>query len=114
MGKPVVAFRSGAIPEIISHGTTGLLAEERDYKALAGHFLMLLKDAKLRKRFGQAGREAMLCQFDLEQCTKHLENIYWKILDAARQQRGTSDGLLPRWNPVPDSGGEKALSISPQ
>jgi len=100
MGKPVVAFRSGAIPEIISHGTTGFLVEERDCKALAEHILILLKDAELRKRFGRAGREAMLRQFDLEQCTRRLEKVYWRVLDADRPQGGTSDGTVPRWNPV--------------
>lgn len=94
MGKPVVAFRCGAIPEIISHGTTGLLAEERDSKALAEYLLILLEDAELRKRFGRAGREAMLRQFDLEQCTRQLEKVYGSVLDADRRQGGTSHGAL--------------------
>lgn len=109
MGKPVVAFRSGAIPEIISHGTTGFLAEERDSKALAEYLVILLQDAKLRKRFGRAGREAMLRQFDLEECTRHLEKVYWRVLDADRRQGGT----LLRWNPVRKSQGEAACSAIP-
>lgn len=96
MGKPVVAFRCGAIPEIISHGTTGFLAEERDSRALAEYLLILLEDAELRKRFGRAGREAMLRQFNLEQCTRQLEKVYGSVLDADRRQGGTPhDALLP-------------------
>jgi len=113
MGKPVVAFRSGAIPEIISHGTTGFLAEERDCKALAEYLLILLRDEELRKRFGRAGREAMLGQFDLEQCTRQLEKVYWTVLGAGRQRGGTSDGTLLRWNPVSNSQGEAACSSYP-
>jgi glycosyltransferase involved in cell wall biosynthesis len=113
MGKPVVGFRSGAIPEIISHGTTGFLAEERDYKALAEYFLILLRDAELRKRFGRAGREAMLRQFDLEQCTRQLEKVYWRVLDGGRRQGGTSDGTFLRGNPVSNSHGEAACSSFP-
>ena len=96
MGKPVVAFKCGAIPEIISHGATGFLAEERDSKALAEYLLILLEDAELRKRFGRAGREAMLRQFDLEQCTRQLEKVYGSVLDADRRPGGTSHGALLR------------------
>ena len=103
MGKPVVAFRSGGIPEIISHGTTGFLAEERDWKALAGHLLMLLQNAELRQRFGRAGREAMLRQFDLEQCTRKLETVYGMVVGADRRQGGTTDDALLRWDPVLNS-----------
>jgi len=112
MCKPVVAFRSGAIPEIISHGTTGLLAEERDCKALAQYLLILLKDTELRKRFGRAGREAMLRQFDLEQCTRRLEKVYARVLVTHRRQGRTSHGTLRRWNPVSSSDGEAACSNS--
>ena len=114
MGKPVVAFRSGGIPEIISHGTTGFLAEERDYKALAEYLLMLLEDEELRKRFGRAGREAMLRHFDLEQCTRQLERVYARVLDADRRQGWTSDGTLLSWNPVSNAHGEAACSGSPR
>jgi glycosyltransferase involved in cell wall biosynthesis len=99
MGKPVVAFKSGAIPEVISHGTTGFLAEERDCEALAKYLLILMQDAELRKRFGRAGREAMLRQFDVQQCTRRLEQVYGTVLDAHRPQRGTSDGAVRGWNP---------------
>jgi colanic acid/amylovoran biosynthesis glycosyltransferase len=103
MGKPVVAFRSGGIPEIISHGTTGFLAEERDWKALAEYLLMLLQNAELKQRFGRAGREAMLRQFDLEQCTRKLETVYGMVVGADRRQGGTTDDALLRWDPVLNS-----------
>jgi len=114
MGKPVVAFRSGAIPEIISNGTTGFLAEERDYKALAEYLSIILKDAELRRQFGLAGREAMVRQFDLEQCTRHLERVYWEVLGADRRRGGTSDGTILRWNPAANSSGEAACPSYPQ
>ena len=113
MGKPVVAFRSGGIPDIISHGTTGFLAEERDCGALAEYLLVLLQDAELRKRFGRAGREAMLRHFDLEQCTRQLEKVYGTVLDANRRRGGTSDGTLLRWNPASNSHGDAACSSYP-
>jgi colanic acid/amylovoran biosynthesis glycosyltransferase len=80
MGKPVVAFRSGGIPEIVDHGVTGFLAEERDYKTLAEYLLVVLQDEELKKRFGFAGRERMLRMFDLQQCTRKLQKIYASVL----------------------------------
>ena len=98
MGKPVVGFRSGAIPEIVSHGTTGFLAEERDYRTLAKHFLTLLQDDALRMRFGRAGRETILRQFDLAQCTRRLEKIYWSVLEAHRPTGRVSASTLLPWD----------------
>lgn len=80
VAKPVVAFDSGAISEVVCHGRTGFLAPERDWKALAGYLITLLQNADLRKRFGLAGREWVVRQFDLEQRTRVLEGIYASVL----------------------------------
>ncbi len=77
--KPVVAFDSGGVSEVVSHGHTGFLAPERDWRALADYLSILLQDAGLRKRFGVAGRERVIRQFDLEQRTKVLEAIYARV-----------------------------------
>jgi colanic acid/amylovoran biosynthesis glycosyltransferase len=82
VGKPVVAFASGGISEIISHANTGFMAAERDWQALAGYLMTLLQSAELRERFGRAARELMLHQFDLEHCTMQLESVYGTVLDA--------------------------------
>ena len=82
VGKPVVAFASGGLSEIISHGNTGFLAEERDWQALAGYLMTLLQSADLRERFGRAARELMLRRFDLEACTRRLEGVYGMVLGA--------------------------------
>jgi colanic acid/amylovoran biosynthesis glycosyltransferase len=79
MELPVVAFDSGGVSEVVSHGHTGLLAPERDWRTLAEHLSLLLQDAGLRKRFGVAGRERVIRQFDLEQRTKVLETIYARV-----------------------------------
>jgi glycosyltransferase involved in cell wall biosynthesis len=79
VGKPVVAFKSGGIPEIISHENTGFLAEERDWQSLARYLVLLLGNAELRERFGRAGREAIIRQFNLEHCTRVLETVYGMV-----------------------------------
>lgn len=94
VGKPVVAFSSGGIPEIISHGVTGLLAPERDWQALAQNLATLLQNPALRERFGRAARESILRQFDLERCTKQLERIYGMIANADQPLEVTPDDAL--------------------
>lgn len=76
VGKPVVAFHCGGIPEIIRHEKTGFLAAERDWQSLAQYLATLLKNPELRERFGRAGREVIVREFDLEHCTRRLEEIY--------------------------------------
>jgi glycosyltransferase involved in cell wall biosynthesis len=80
VAKPVVAFDSGGISEVVSHGSTGFLAAEGDWRALAEYLLVLLKNPELRVRFGLSGRELILRQFDLEHCTKMLEGIYTRVI----------------------------------
>jgi colanic acid/amylovoran biosynthesis glycosyltransferase len=79
MGKPVVTFRSGGIPEIVVDGETGFLVPERDWQALADSIGLLLRDERLRKRLGMAGRERMMREFDLAKRTEILESIYSRI-----------------------------------
>jgi glycosyltransferase involved in cell wall biosynthesis len=78
-GKPVAAFKSGGIPEIISHGNTGFLAEERDWQSLAKYLSLLLQNAELREQFGRAAREMIVRQFNLKDCTGRLERIYGMV-----------------------------------
>lgn len=56
MGKPVVAFSHGALPEIVEEGVGGLLAPPGDEEALAQAVLALLSDEGRRAAMGQAGR----------------------------------------------------------
>jgi glycosyltransferase involved in cell wall biosynthesis len=51
-GVPVVGSRSGAIPEIVDDGITGLLATPRDENSFADAIERLALDTKLRKEMG--------------------------------------------------------------
>lgn len=61
--KPVVASRSGGIPEVVIHGETGLLVEPGDDNGLIRDLLALRDDPELRVRLGQAGRRRVEAQF---------------------------------------------------
>lgn len=96
MQKPVVAFDSGGISEVVSHGHTGFLAPERDWRALAEHLSILLRDVELRRKFGIAGRERVVCKFDLEQRTKVLEAIYARVSGVRMPNAKAVPGVVPR------------------
>jgi len=54
---PVVACRSGGVPEIVVEGETGLLADLHDAQGIATHLLTLLNDRPLARQMGAAGRD---------------------------------------------------------
>lgn len=54
-GKPVVATRTGGIPEVIGDGVTGFLVEPGDVGGLAERVMHLISDPDLRRRMGDAG-----------------------------------------------------------
>ncbi|HYL20598.1 MAG TPA: glycosyltransferase family 4 protein [Gemmatimonadales bacterium] len=58
-GLPVVASRSGGLPEALREGVTGVVIEPDDPGAVAGAAIRLLGDEPLRRRMGDAGRKAV-------------------------------------------------------
>jgi colanic acid/amylovoran biosynthesis glycosyltransferase len=88
MGLPVASFASGGIPEAVSHGETGLLAPERDWRALAGNIVLLLEDDVLWQRLSQAGRPRICSQFNLATQTRKLEGLYRLVLHGSIASKG--------------------------
>lgn len=56
-GKPVIATRTGSIPDVVRHGETGLLYAPGDRESLAGSLLCLAGDQELARRMGTRGQE---------------------------------------------------------
>jgi glycosyltransferase involved in cell wall biosynthesis len=54
--KPIVAARAAAVPETVTDGEVGLLADPDDPEGLARHLASLLTNPELRRAMGQAGR----------------------------------------------------------
>ena len=55
-GTPVVAFRTGGLPDIVSHRVTGALAEPFDPYSLADEIRWVLEDPLRRRQLGRAAR----------------------------------------------------------
>ncbi len=65
-GLPVIATDVGGLPDIVSHGETGLLLPTPDRRELRLAIEQLAGDDALRRRFGQAARERAVQRFDAD------------------------------------------------
>ncbi len=81
MGKPVVAFHQGALPEIVVHRRTGLLVPAGDQGALAQAVLELLTDRARRLEMGKAGRQRVGDDFALERMIERIERVLREVSD---------------------------------
>jgi phosphatidylinositol alpha-1,6-mannosyltransferase len=59
-GKPVVAARSGGIPDAVIDGTTGLLVEPDQQDELTDAIVHVLRNPTIAKHLGQNGRRRVL------------------------------------------------------
>lgn len=84
MRKPVVAYRSGALPEIIADTDTGFLTPEGDIQAFAECVLTLLKSADMRHRMGESARRSVLARFHPQRQAEAVLRLYESCL----QMRG--------------------------
>lgn len=75
-GLPVVATRTGGIPELVVHGETGFLVEPGDCDALAGALDDLGADEALRAALGDAGRERARRCFDAGDVARRMVDLY--------------------------------------
>ncbi len=75
-GLPVVATRVGGIPDIVAHGTTGLLVEKGDIGGLADALVSLLRDPSGCIRMGKAAQEFSDSHLDIQKTADRLVTLY--------------------------------------
>ena len=78
--KPIVASKTGGIPEFIEDGKTGLLADVGDSEGLSQAILTLLSDPALARRLGKNAREKVLKADNTEQIAAKTINIFNELL----------------------------------
>jgi glycosyltransferase involved in cell wall biosynthesis len=74
-GLPVVASRSGALPETVDEGVTGLLVDQGNIVQLAQAFERYAHDAPLRDEHGRAARRLCEQQYDLGNTARGYMNL---------------------------------------
>ena len=83
-GLPVIASRTGGLPEVVEEGATGLLVPESDSAALQAAMAALLADEGRRLRMGGAGRTRVEREFRAEPMTRRIEAIYEAAIGVQR------------------------------
>jgi phosphatidylinositol alpha-1,6-mannosyltransferase len=81
-GVPVVAGRSGGIPEAVRDGETGILVDAERPEAVAEALRRLLDDAGLRRRLGQAGRRAVESFYNWDRVATDLRRLGHELAEA--------------------------------
>lgn len=78
-GKPVVASRVSAIPEIVVDGITGLLTNPADPEDLYLKMRRLADSEELRNRLGKAAHIRVLNRFKLEDMVEETADLYLRL-----------------------------------
>lgn len=90
MRTPPVSTTISGIPELVDHGSNGLLAEPRDPETTAELVLQLLDDEATWEDFARRARETVLEEFEIANVVEDLVDSF----DAARSYgRPTSSGI---------------------
>jgi glycosyltransferase involved in cell wall biosynthesis len=80
-GVPVAAFGVGALPEVIRHGVSGLLAPPGDLPALERHLRSWLNaGAQVRAAMSAAARATIIERFSVEAGLAHVLEVYREAL----------------------------------
>jgi N-acetyl-alpha-D-glucosaminyl L-malate synthase BshA len=79
-GVPTVASNAGGIPELITHGESGYLAEIGDTEAMVNYTLKLLTDRELYARMVEACQYRARFTFCNDRIRKQYEEIYYRVL----------------------------------
>lgn len=79
--KPVVATRTGGIPESVQDGITGLLVPPGDARALAEALCTILRQPERGFAFGDAGRRRVEQFFTAEHMGAATLKVYHDVLD---------------------------------
>lgn len=79
-GLPVVSTSVGAVPDLISHRETGMIAEVDDVAGLSQHCTELLRNYDLRRKIGRQGRAFIQQNHAPKAVLGHLETLYEEVL----------------------------------
>jgi Glycosyl transferases group 1/Glycosyltransferase Family 4 len=82
-GVPVVASRTGGLPEAIRHGENGMLVEN-DAESIAAAIRTLLDGGDLARRMGGAARRTVLEKFTVDHMVRRTLEVYLQVRQASR------------------------------
>ncbi|HEX5413010.1 MAG TPA: glycosyltransferase family 4 protein [Terriglobia bacterium] len=90
-GVPVIASSTGGVPEVIHHGSNGLLVPPGDAVALANTLERFLRDAKLRAHLRAGANSSIDDRFSPENFKSKIRELIWKL--CTTQQSGNPEAI---------------------
>ena len=78
-GKPVVATRVDAIPEVVADGETGILVPPAEHEALAEAIMALLANPDRAAMMGRAGQRRVSEMFSVDRMIREFEALYEQL-----------------------------------
>ncbi|MEO5360116.1 MAG: glycosyltransferase [Nitrospirota bacterium] len=79
LGIPVVATRTGGIPEIVKNGITGELHEVGDVENMAKSIMKILSNKNYADRLGEQGHLLIRQNFSIERMAEGFLNLYKSV-----------------------------------
>lgn len=86
-GVPVVATRVGGVVHAVDPGSTGLLVEPGDPRALAEALMDLIAHPARRRAMGEKGRRWVIENFEWSRSVEQMEAVYGLLIAADGAQR---------------------------
>lgn len=88
MELPVVGLDSGGTPEVVTHGSDGLLSPAGDARSIADSLLRLAAEPDTRREMGRRGRQKAIEEFTVQRLARGCESVYRLLAFGS----GTKDG----------------------
>jgi phosphatidyl-myo-inositol dimannoside synthase len=85
-GLPVVVSNRGSIPELVVDGEGGFVSDPADPARFAERLRLLLGDAALRRKLGQANAARIEERFRWDRCVDGTRRVYEATLEAWRRR----------------------------
>lgn len=79
-GLPVIASRTGGIPEIIEHNKNGLLTDPKYIESIKSALIKLIETPALRQKLAYVGQNRVL-KFDASEMAKKTEKVYLGVTE---------------------------------
>lgn len=93
MKRPVIATPVGGIPEVLTHGETGLLIPTQHPNALADAVISLLKSPERAAALAEAGCHLIRTRYSIQTMVAHTEQLYERLILAKRAKNHCSSPM---------------------
>ncbi|MGH7599239.1 MAG: glycosyltransferase family 4 protein [bacterium] len=89
MTLPVVATNVNGVPELVTHGKTGMLSPPREPAQLAANVMWLLDHPNEAREMSECAKERVVSAFSIESMVEQVEELYERLL--------VEKGVHPVW-----------------